>query len=256
MRVIGRGRAGGSFAVALAHAGWTVDVVAHPTDPDAAESVAGAASGVDLVLVCVPDPAVATVASAVRPGPAVVAHVAGSLGLDVLAPHERRASIHPVVALPSAELGARRMRSAVMVVAASDPGAIALARSVVDAVGGRPVEVAEDARVLHHAAAVVASNHVVALMGQLERIAELAGVPRDTYLGLARGALEDVAELGAERALTGPVARGDWDALRRHLAELPAEEHDAYLAMARAAATLAGRELPPDLLPPDLLPGS
>lgn len=247
VRVLGGGRAGGSFAVALRAAGWDVDVVAHPGQEGSAEKVAAAASDVDVVLVCVPDPAVAEVAAAVRPGPAVVAHVAGSLGLDVLAPHARRASVHPVVALPSAELGARRLPGAAMVVAASDPSSLALARSVVAAVGGRAVEVSDDARVLHHAAAVVAANHLVALMGQLERIAELVGVPPETYLGLARGALDDVAQLGAARALTGPVARGDWDALRRHLAELPPEEHDAYLAMAGAAARLAGRELPADL---------
>jgi len=89
VRVIGRGRAGRSLATALGRAGWGLGGVLGRAD-----EVDEAAAGVDLLVIAVPDDAVATVASTVAPvQTTVVAHMAGSLGLDVLAPHARRAAL-------------------------------------------------------------------------------------------------------------------------------------------------------------------
>lgn len=239
VRVVGPGRAGGALSLALAAAGWSV---AEPVRRG--DDAGGAAGGVDLLVIATPDDAVAAVAAAVRPVPStVVAHLAGSLGLDVLAPHPRRASVHPLVPIPDAATGARRLAGAWCAVA-GDP----VAREVVAAVGGRPVDVADADRAAYHAAAVVASNHLVALLGQAERVASLAGVPLAAYLDLARATVDNVAELGPAAALTGPVARGDAATVARHLAALPDDERPAYVAMAAAAARLAGRD-PAEVLP-------
>src|SRR4051812_25962430 len=130
VRIVGPGRAGTSFAGALAGAGWDVAGLVGRGD-DA--GIAASAAGVDLVLVATPDAAVAEVAGAVRPEPAtVVAHVAGSLGLDVLASHERRAALHPLVSLPDGERGAARLREGAWFAVAGDP----LAGEVVSDLGG------------------------------------------------------------------------------------------------------------------------
>jgi predicted short-subunit dehydrogenase-like oxidoreductase (DUF2520 family) len=76
----------------------------------------------------------------------------------------------------------------------------------------------------------VAANHVVALLGQVERIAASAGLPVSAFVDLARCAVDDVAVLGPRRALTGPAARGDWATLERHLAAIPAGEAAGYRA--------------------------
>jgi predicted short-subunit dehydrogenase-like oxidoreductase (DUF2520 family) len=122
-----------------------------------------------------------------------------------------------------------------------------LALAVVEELGGRPVDVPDDRRVAYHAAAAVASNHLVALLGQVERLAAAAGVPAEAYWDLARPTIDNVVELGAAAALTGPVARGDWETVRRHLAAIAPDERDAYLAMSVAAARLVGRDVPDDL---------
>lgn len=239
VRVVGAGRAGGSFALALGEAGWLVELVVHGVP------LAGAAADVDLLLLCVPDAAVAEVAASVEPvRGTVVAHCAGSLRLDALAPHPERASVHPLVSLPSPPIGAARLRGAWFGVAADGPTAAAVASRLVDDLGGRAVEPSEDRRAEYHAAAAVASNHLVALLGQVERIAAVAGVPLDAYLDLAAGSLANVAELGPAAALTGPVARGDWDTVRRHLAALPEGERSAYRALAVEAARLVGQDVP------------
>jgi predicted short-subunit dehydrogenase-like oxidoreductase (DUF2520 family) len=230
LRVIGPGRAGLSLSRALAAAGWRVEApLGRHDDPQ------GAAEGVDLLVVATPDAAVAEVAGAVEPrAGTVVAHVAGSLGLDVLGPHPRRASVHPLVALPDPDVGAERLRGAWFALA-GDP----LVVDVVDALGGRWFTVDDDQRATYHAAACIASNHLVALLGQAERVGGSAGVPREAFLDLVRSTVENVASRGPARALTGPAARGDRATIDRHRAALDPSELAAYDAMVDLARRLA-----------------
>lgn len=233
LRIVGRGRLGRALTAALAGSdGWEVELVAgHTTTPSAA-------AGVDLVLLCVPDAAIADVAGRLAPeASAVVAHCSGATGLDVLEPHERRASLHPLVSVPDEVRGAAALVGGWYAVS-GDP----LVAELVEALRGRSVAVADGDRQRYHAAAVVASNHLVALMGQVERIAGSMGLPLDAFLDLARGSLDNVAELGAGAALTGPVARGDWATVRAHLAAIDTSERAAYLAGVELAARLAGHD--------------
>ena len=226
VRVIGPGRAGGSLARGLEKAGWRVaDVLGRGDD------VGGAAVGVDLLVIATPDPVIASVASAVSPVEGcVVAHLAGALGLDVLAPHVRRASVHPLRSLPTTSSDLSGGWFAV----AGDP----LAGEVVADLDGRLIEVDDSARTAYHAAAVMASNHLVALLGAVERVAAEAGVPLDAFLDLVRGSVDNVAAFGPDGALTGPVARGDWDTVARHLAAIPAAERATYEALTAATTQL------------------
>jgi predicted short-subunit dehydrogenase-like oxidoreductase (DUF2520 family) len=111
-------------------------------------------------------------------------------------------------------------------------------RGAVDDLGGRWFTVADADRAAYHAGAAIASNHLVALLGQVERVAGAVGVPFEAYLDLARGSLENVAELGPAAALTGPVARGDWATVERHRAALDQGELEAYDALVAAARRL------------------
>ena len=143
----------------------------------------------------------------------VVAHCSGALGLEVLAPHERVAALHPLVTLPDAAIGAAAPRLA----AATSPwpGDQAVTELVL-ALGGRTLEIPAEARAGYHAAACMASNHLVALLGQVQRVAASVGLPLEAFLPLAQGALDDVGRLGPAAALTGPVARGDLTTIERH----------------------------------------
>ncbi len=234
VRVIGGGRAGTSLHRALVAAGWTsAGVLGRDDDPTAA------ARGVDLLVLATPDGVLAEVASSVDPVvDTVVAHLSGATGLDVLATHGSRASVHPLVALPDPEVGAERLRGAWFAVA-GDPPAVDLVRRVVDDLDGRAVEVADGDRVVYHAAAATASNHLVALMGQVERLAAVAGVPLEAFVDLAAGALDDVCAVGPAAALTGPAARGDEATIAAHLAALSPDERATYEALVLEARRLA-----------------
>ncbi|HWE67900.1 MAG TPA: DUF2520 domain-containing protein [Acidimicrobiales bacterium] len=236
IRIIGPGRAGTSLAAALSGHGW--DVVGFLGRRD---DLSDAARGVDVLIIATPDDAIAAVAAAVTPNPdTTVVHLSGSLGLDALAPHPLRAGLHPLVPLPNASVGAARLTGGVTFAVAGAPAA----RLMVESLGGRVVEVADADRAAYHAAACIAANHVVALLGQVERVAASAGLDLEAFLPLTRAAVDDVAALGPRQALTGPARRGDWATLSRHLDALPAQERAGYQAGAALATRLAESAAP------------
>ncbi|HUA93943.1 MAG TPA: DUF2520 domain-containing protein [Acidimicrobiales bacterium] len=256
VRFIGPGRAGRSLASALASCGWEVAGFLGPGD-----DVGAAAAGVDVLCISTPDDAVAAVAQAVRPeAGTVVMHLSGSLGLEVLSPHPRRAALHPLVPLPDPDDGSRRLLGGVTFAVAGDP----VVRRIVDSLGGRAVTVADADRAAYHAAACIAANHVVALLGQVERVAASVGLPLDAFLDLTRAAVDDVDRLGPRRALTGPAARGDWATLARHGRALAPEERPGYNAGVGLAVRLAAAEAANDgslgevahRAPPDVEPSA
>jgi predicted short-subunit dehydrogenase-like oxidoreductase (DUF2520 family) len=227
--IVGAGRAGTSFTRALTDVGHDV-VLVHHGDLEGLGDV-------DLVLLCVPDDAIHEVAARLAPtSRRVVAHVAGSRTLDVLAPHPRRASLHPLVTMPSSERGAERLRGATFAFAGD-----AAARELVESLAGRVLRLDDAQRTAYHATAAVASNHLVALMGHVATLASAAGLSLEDFLPLARLALEDVADLGPVAALTGPASRGDFATIDAHLAAIPEDERSTYVALANAAFELAER---------------
>ncbi|HKA93326.1 MAG TPA: Rossmann-like and DUF2520 domain-containing protein [Acidimicrobiia bacterium] len=253
--LVGPGRAGTAVALALAGRGWRpVAVAGRSLDASSTRALAarlgapvveGADAGreADVVVVATPDAAIAAAAAELAPAMrdgALVVHLSGAATLHELdgvllaRPAAEVGSLHPLQSLPSGEVGARRLAGSWCAVDGS-PRVEKLALSL----GMRPFRVAAADRVRYHAAACVASNHLVALLGQVERLAAHAGVPFEAFLPLVRGTIENVDELGPNAALTGPVARGDHETVARHLDALPEEERDAYRALVLEAERLA-----------------
>jgi predicted short-subunit dehydrogenase-like oxidoreductase (DUF2520 family) len=205
------------------------------------DDLSAAAAGVDAVLIATPDRSVAEVAAAISPvATTVVLHMSGALGLDALSPHVRRGSLHPLVPLPTPEIGRVRLRSGITFAVAGDP----VATDLVRALGGRSIVVDDAQRAAYHAAACIAANHLVGLLGQVERVAAAAGLGLDAFVALAGAALRDVADLGPAAALTGPAARGDEDTLARHRAAIGPDEVPGYDAGVELVRRVA-REMAP-----------
>ena len=224
--IVGAGRAGTSFAGAL-RGHHEVSLVHHDEPLDAL--------AVDLVLLCVRDDAIAATSRRVaNTAGAVVAHVAGSRGLEVLDGHARTGSLHPLVTMPDGSTGAKRLHGAVFALEGDE-----LLADLVSTLSGRAIRVDPARRALYHATAAVAANHLVALMGHVESLAAATGVHLDDVIALARQALEDVARVGPARALTGPASRDDATTIDAHLAALPVAERPLYVALAERARRLA-----------------
>jgi predicted short-subunit dehydrogenase-like oxidoreductase (DUF2520 family) len=195
LAVVGRGRVGVALAAALRQAGYQIiGPLGRGAD----------GAGADAVLVCVPDGEIARAAAQLAPG-RPVGHCSGATGLDVLAPHEAF-SLHPLMAVT---VEGADFAGAGAAVAGSTPRSLALAAELARALDMRPVEIAEHDRPAYHAAASIASNFLVTLEASAERIAGAVGLERQQLVPLVRATVENWARLGPERALTGPVARGD-----------------------------------------------
>jgi predicted short-subunit dehydrogenase-like oxidoreductase (DUF2520 family) len=127
-------------------------------------------------------------------------------------------------------------------IAGSTPRALGVAAVLAEALGMRPIEVAEPDRVAYHAAASIASNFLITLEAAAERVAASAGVERELLVPLVRATVENWAALGPERALTGPVARGDEatiDAQRDAIAQRAADLVPLFDALVDATRALA-----------------
>jgi predicted short-subunit dehydrogenase-like oxidoreductase (DUF2520 family) len=193
--IVGRGRLGGALVTALRGAGVAVDgPLGHGAD----------GAGADTVILCVPDGEIAAAAAHVAPG-RLVGHCSGATTLAPLAGHEAF-SLHPLMTVP--EHGAS-FAGATAAIAGTTPRALETARGLAQALGMRSAEVADPDRAAYHAAASIASNFLVTLEGAAERLAATAGVDREALAPLVRATVENWAEHGARRALTGPIARGD-----------------------------------------------
>jgi predicted short-subunit dehydrogenase-like oxidoreductase (DUF2520 family) len=231
--IVGHGRLGSALSGAFRAAGLPVD------GPLGRGSDGG---GADVVLLCVPDGEIAAAAAHVAPG-RLVGHCSGATTLAPLAPHEAF-SLHPLMTVP--DEGAE-FAGATAAIAGSTPRALDAARSLSEALGMRPVEVADEDRAAYHAAASIASNFLVTLEAAAEQLAATAGIDRDHLAPLVRSTVENWAQHGAERALTGPIARGDEATVARQrdaIAERAPELLDLFDALAEATRALARREAP------------
>jgi predicted short-subunit dehydrogenase-like oxidoreductase (DUF2520 family) len=190
----------------------------------------------ELVLLCVPDRAIAEVAGDLLPGP-WVAHVSGATALTALDPHRRRFSLHPLQSF-SRTRGPEQLDGAWAAIAAETDDARRVGFWLAETLGLRPFELADESRAAYHAGAAVASNFLVALRSAAGSLLESAGAPPEALDPLMRGVIENDFEL------TGPIARGDWETVERHLEairQVHPELEQMYLALADLTARVAGR---------------
>ena len=182
----------------------------------------------DVVLLCVPDRAIAEVAAGIEPGP-WVAHVSGGTPLAALAPHVRRFSLHPLQSF-TLDRGAEQLDGAWAAVSGESDDALAVATSLAEVLGLRPFTLADERRALYHAGAAIASNYLVTLRRAAGELLAGAEVPPEALDPLMRRVIENGFQL------TGPIERGDWETVERHraaIAEHAPELLESYDALAR-----------------------
>ncbi|MBY8855768.1 DUF2520 domain-containing protein [Nocardia sp. CA2R105] len=274
--IVSAGRVGSAVGAALERAGHIVFGVSAISDasiqrartrlPDSqilpAEEVARRS---ELLILAVPDSELAALvaglaaAEVVRPG-TIVGHTSGANGVGVLGPLAERGAlplaIHPAMTFTGHDEDLTRLANACFGITAADEIGYAIAQSLVIEMGGEPVRVAEEHRTLYHAALAHGSNHLLTLvvdavsalraaltgpglLGQELVGEEPNGLAERMLAPLASAALENALRRG-QAALTGPVARGDADAVAAHLKALA--ETDPRLAEGYRALSLRTAE--------------
>lgn len=261
--IIGAGRVGCAVGRALIDAGTPVvgatsrseagrqraqGILGIPIDED----VVLAARDAELVIVATPDRAIANVALELAVGlpaspPRWFVHMSGCTGLDALAPLARQGhrvcSMHPVQTV-TVDASPNVLDGCVAAVTAG-PGERNVVRGLATLLGMHPIDLDDEAKALHHAACSIAANYTVVLMGAVRDLARASGADADAlldaYAALGHTAADRAASVGPERALTGPIARGDLDtvALHRDAIDQHAPQHrDLYDTLARSTERL------------------
>jgi predicted short-subunit dehydrogenase-like oxidoreductase (DUF2520 family) len=260
--IIGAGAVGTALGVALTRAGWPVHAVAS-RDAARRERFRSLVEGsrafseptalveeVELIIVAVPDDAVASVAGGIRMyGGQAIVHTSGVLGPEVLAPAmaagTQIGSFHPLVAFADTERAVAALHGATVAIEGDDQLAALLA-AMAEALGAVPVRLAPGAKAAYHAAAVLAAGGFVALLDAIAELGRVAGLDEAGALAiygpLIEQTLGNARALGIQAALTGPMTRGDRGTLDAHLAAL--REHapavlDLYVAAAEREIALA-----------------
>jgi predicted short-subunit dehydrogenase-like oxidoreductase (DUF2520 family) len=206
------------------------------------------------ILIAVSDDAIGQVASALATGGlrnGVVLHTSGAAGPEALS--ELRGAgnsvgaIHPLQTVPSAERGIETLPDAAFAFG-GDPAATAWARSLITLLDGRALAVDAKKWQHYHAAAVTACNYQMTLVDAALEMMEIAGIERGEALHalgpILRATMENILSVGPERALTGPIRRGDVGTIRRHLAALDSavpETRRLYVAAGLRTVTIARR---------------
>lgn len=248
--IVGSGRVGAVLGAALRRTGHQVLAVSARTDLSRVRAeallpgvpivdVVDVPTGVDLVLLTVPDDrlsqVVADLAPHITPGQ-IVMHASGRHGLDVLAPLTGALPIaaHPVMTFTGTSLDLARLEDCPFGVTADD-AIYPIAAALVVEMGGDPIRVAEHERATYHAALAHGANHLVTLVAQTLDLLAQSGVddPARMARPLLTAALDNSLREG-DQALTGPVARGDAATVRAHLEQLTDPDiRAAYRTMAR-----------------------
>lgn len=214
VNVIGRGRVGSAVAARLEERGVELREDA------------------EVVLLCVPDRAIQDVAGGLTPHP-WVGHTSGATPLSALAPHERRFGLHPLQTFDrSGE--PRQLDGAHAAVTAETDEAIEVGCELAELLGLRPFRLAESERALYHAGAAIASNFLVTLHRAASDVFAEVGAPPAGLETLMRRVIDNGFDL------TGPIARGDWETVERHLAVLRERKpqlEPLYRVLAQATVT-------------------
>ncbi|MCK5113865.1 MAG: DUF2520 domain-containing protein [Phycisphaerae bacterium] len=241
--IIGAGCVGSAIGQLVHRAGYKVAAV---SDIDSARAkqlgaivdaqsmvAADACAAGQLVLLTVPDDKISQLCQKLAEAGAfghkpVVAHCSGALGSDALAAAEQvgcqTGSMHPLQTFPDSQAAMKAIPGARFFIEGSEPAAEML-RELAVAIGAKPADIKSDAKVLYHAAAVMASNYFVTLMDTASELLAKAGLTSSESLNalgpLVRATFENVFDTkNPAAALTGPIARGDVKTVERHLAEL------------------------------------
>ncbi|MEP6978272.1 MAG: Rossmann-like and DUF2520 domain-containing protein [Thermoleophilia bacterium] len=191
VQIVGRGRVGSAIAARLAERGVSVRD-----------------DGAELVLLCVPDRAIAEVARSIEPGP-WIAHTSGANPLGALDPHTRRFGLHPLQTFVRGG-GASQLDGSYAAVTAESEDKRERGFALAQTLGLEPFELADEARPLYHAGAAIASNYLVTLHAVASALFQEAGAPPEALVPLMRRTIENGFEL------TGPIARGDWETVEAH----------------------------------------
>jgi predicted short-subunit dehydrogenase-like oxidoreductase (DUF2520 family) len=185
----------------------------------------------DMVFVTTPDDSITQIVRQIQwhPGQYVL-HCSGALSLDVLETARKdgteTGSLHPLQSFASIDQAVNNLPGSTFALEGRDQ-LLATLKQIVNLLGGRVIVLKAGDKALYHAAAVLTSNYTVTLLGMAATLWESFSIPQaeavTALLPLLRGTVNNIESIGLPDCLTGPIARGDLDTIRKHLEDIAAK---------------------------------
>jgi len=245
--IIGAGTVGSALAVRLADNGYPVVAVASRT-LISAEKLANTIKGcqacdnnqqvadlADIVFITTPDAVIPNIVTSLQwhKGQSVI-HCSGADSTEVLEPARQMGAntgaFHPLQTFAGVQQAIANLPGSTIAIEAEEP-LLSTLKEMAAALNCRWIELKASDKVVYHAAAVIASNYLVTLVKLADDLWETFGIPREqatqALLPLLKGTLNNIENVGIPQALTGPIARGDLETVKKHLAALQKEAPDA-----------------------------
>lgn len=240
--IIGAGMVGTAIGFLLRKTGYKVIAIADksPTALKMALPYTGgkafrnpreAVPEADCILITTPDDAISSACQEIALCPTIkdnfVFHMSGAGGLDLLESAKKAgadvASIHPLQSFSSINQAIQNIPGSYFGIT-TDKKAQKIAKNIVRDLGGIPILISSDQKPLYHAAACFASNYLVSLMNVVESIYQTIGMnekdAKKAYLPLVYGSLKNIEKSGSISSLTGPIARGDFGTIKKHISAI------------------------------------
>lgn len=167
-------------------------------------------------------------------------HCSGAMSANILPISKNiwRGSFHPLQSFASG----KEEFSDISIALDGDDKAVEVAKQLCEILQAKPLSIPSEDRALYHAAACIASNHLVTLLCIVQDIfSRWTKTPEEAqqaFLPLVKGSFNNWHKM-SEKALTGPVARGDIQTVEKHLAILPKELLEFYQVMSLYTLELA-----------------
>ena len=227
MSFIGAGRVAGILCRAFFHAGFKIDMIVSEWGASG-RSLADFCNAVwsdkpvfsdstEVIIVAVPDKRLKTVLGKIKcSNKTIVAHTAGSVGLDVFPDSlERRGVFYPLQTFSHD----RKISFSELPVfiEASDSISLAVLAEIADSLGARRYFADTEHRRMLHLAAVFVCNFVNHMLTEGRDLALKAGFSFEELKPLISETFMKALEAGPENSQTGPAIRNDNNTIEKHL---------------------------------------
>ena len=178
-----------------------------------------------------------------------VFHLSGSLSSEVFTDAAKygvhTGSLHPAYAFDDRFNSYKGLSGAVFT-AEGDEEFLAEISKLIKTLGNSLSIIDRSKKTVYHAAASLASNHMLGLLGMCADMLTDCGFTREgsyeLLSPLMSGNLAKALSEGAEAALTGPIERGDVQTVKNHLAALDTAHKEVYNALGNQVAALARKK--------------
>lgn len=198
----------------------------------------------DTIFLTVPDGQIATMAAQIADGPVCLSgktmiHTSGALSSQVFSGMGSRVggySIHPIYAVNSKTDSYIHFQDCYMTIEGEGTKTEEL-MDLFEKMGHTIRKISADQKAKYHASAVFASNLVIGLYTMGTKLLSECGFTQEeaekALMPLFANNAQNMQTFGCEKALTGPVSRGDAETVRKHLQALDGDAREVYRLLSR-----------------------